>query len=120
MLVTAGNMGTASSHAGAAHRGQASVLARPRPYRGVWPSAPHTGGSAVMRLTRRADTVEDVPHADRRRPPVRLRALRAPARPAAVRPLALGALARRDDGGRRLAPLAPAGGPRPATARGRV
>src|SRR5689334_15984245 len=61
-----------------------------------------------------------VPHAHRRRPPVRLRALRAPARPAAVRPLALGAVARRDHGRRRLAPLAPAGGPRPAPARGRV
>ena len=59
-------------------------------------------------------------HADRRRPPVRLRAVRAPARPAAVRALALGAVARRDDGRRRLAALAPAGGPRAAPARGRV
>ncbi len=50
------------------------------------------------------------PDADRRRPPVRLRALRAPARAAAVRALALGAVARRDDDRRRLAALAPPGG----------
>src|SRR5215208_2882048 len=88
---------------------------------GGWPAsrAAAAAPASVAGRTHRGRYREG-PDADRRGTPVRLRAVLAAPRASAVRALALGAVARRDDGGRGLAPLAPAGRPGAAPARGRV
>ena len=81
---------------------------------------PEPGGVAGRTRARRRAASVNVPVPTVRRTPVLLRAAPAPAGPASVQALALGAVARLDAGRRGLAAVAPAGGPGAARPRGRV